>query len=168
MANYTFALMEGIYLHNLIFFNLYTNNTEILAYIILGWGLPLLFITPWIIIKSEFDNTLCWTTYNNNYYRLLITIPITITIVLNFFIFIRILRVLCGKINSMYTQQLNAKYKKLARSILILNHLLGIPYTISLVVYYTANRRTNLEIIWIFCDQSFTAFQVSGTSLKTS
>lgn len=158
MVNYTFALMEGVYLHNLIFLNLFTNNGEISTYILLGWGLPIVFLVPWVVVKSEFDDTLCWITYNNNYYHLILIVPMTVTIYTNFGIFIRIIRVLRGKINSMYTQQLNTKYRKLARSTIILIHLLGVPYTISLVTYYTRNLYTTFEFIWIFCDQTFTAF----------
>lgn len=39
LANYSWILMEGIYLHNLIFLALFTDsNSSIAAYVISGWG----------------------------------------------------------------------------------------------------------------------------------
>lgn len=39
LANYAWILMEGLYLHRLVFFALYTEpNSNVLGYIILGWG----------------------------------------------------------------------------------------------------------------------------------
>lgn len=39
LANYSWILMEGLYLHNLVFFALFPeNNASIAGYVILGWG----------------------------------------------------------------------------------------------------------------------------------
>lgn len=38
VANYMFTLMEGVYLHNLIFLNFFTNSGEVAAYVFMGWG----------------------------------------------------------------------------------------------------------------------------------
>ena len=39
LANYSWILIEGLYLHNLVFFALFTDsNSSITAYVILGWG----------------------------------------------------------------------------------------------------------------------------------
>lgn len=39
LANYSWILMEGIYLHNLVFFALFTDaNSSIIGYVIFGWG----------------------------------------------------------------------------------------------------------------------------------
>lgn len=38
LANYTWILMEGLYLHNLIFLALFTDTSSISLYIGLGWG----------------------------------------------------------------------------------------------------------------------------------
>uniref|UniRef100_T1JAX0 G-protein coupled receptors family 2 profile 2 domain-containing protein n=1 Tax=Strigamia maritima TaxID=126957 RepID=T1JAX0_STRMM len=38
MANYCWILMEGLYLHNLIFLALFSDNSGICQYVILGWA----------------------------------------------------------------------------------------------------------------------------------
>lgn len=39
LANYSWILMEGLYLHNLVFNALFTDsNSSIAAYAVLGWG----------------------------------------------------------------------------------------------------------------------------------
>ncbi|GIY50807.1 parathyroid hormone 2 receptor [Caerostris extrusa] len=58
MANYCWILMEGLYLHNLVFLSMFTDTAGILKYGILGWGLPLFFIIPWIIVKAILEDIL--------------------------------------------------------------------------------------------------------------
>lgn len=39
LANYSWILIEGLYLHNLVFFALFTDsNSSITGYVSLGWG----------------------------------------------------------------------------------------------------------------------------------
>ncbi|KAH6940307.1 hypothetical protein HPB50_026634 [Hyalomma asiaticum] len=38
MANYCWILMEGLYLHNLVFLAFFTDSSSILRYVGLGWG----------------------------------------------------------------------------------------------------------------------------------
>jgi hypothetical protein len=38
LVNYNWILMEGIYLHNLIFLYIFNDNTSIMKYVITGWG----------------------------------------------------------------------------------------------------------------------------------
>jgi hypothetical protein len=38
MANYSWILMEGLYLHNLIFLALFSDTSAITLYVVLGWG----------------------------------------------------------------------------------------------------------------------------------
>ena len=38
MANYSWILMEGLYLHNLIFLALFSDTSSITPYVGLGWG----------------------------------------------------------------------------------------------------------------------------------
>lgn len=65
----------------------------------------------------------------------------------------------------MYVQQSRIKYKKLIRSTLILLPLFGIPYIISFVLSFYVMDNKTLEIVWLFFDQSFSAFQGLFASL---
>lgn len=38
VANYNWILIEGMYLHNLVFMYIFNDNTQITKYVIAGWG----------------------------------------------------------------------------------------------------------------------------------
>ncbi|XP_060530346.1 parathyroid hormone/parathyroid hormone-related peptide receptor-like [Cylas formicarius] len=160
LSNFTFMLMEGLYLHNLIFLNLFSENHGTTAYCVTGWALPALFITSWMILRALFENTLCWTQKDDKHISLLIDVPVGVTVVINFILFIIIVRVLVLKLHftSTFIQQ-RKKYRKLLKSTLILIPLFGIPYILSLVSSFYVHRSKILEVTWLFFDQTFTAFQ---------
>ncbi|XP_017776673.1 PREDICTED: secretin receptor-like [Nicrophorus vespilloides] len=156
-ANYIFTLMEGIYLHNLMFLNLFSDKSSIRLYYMFGWGIPLVFIGIWIKLRQIYDDTMCWTTSQNKYVSLLFQAPLEFTVLMNFFLFLSITRVLCLKINTMYLQQRRIKYRRLIRSTLTLVLIYGVPFTISIAVSFCKNQ--TVEIVYLFFDQTFTAFQ---------
>ncbi|KAF5284992.1 hypothetical protein FQR65_LT02303 [Abscondita terminalis] len=159
IANYMLMLMEGVYLHNLLFLTLCNEQTRINVYYIIGWGLPLLFITPWILVRLNYEDTMCWTTSENKNFLMILHSPVAVSIIINFILFILIIRILLIKLNSIYIQHQRTKYRRLVRSTLILIPLFGVPYVISLIISFTTTTNTTLEVVWIFLDQTFTAFQ---------
>lgn len=62
---------------------LFTDSSAITVYIVLGWGLPFLFVSPWIILKALKDNIHCWTTNVNSDIFWLIRGPIIASIVVS-------------------------------------------------------------------------------------
>lgn len=167
LSNFTFMLMEGLYLHNLIFLNLFSEYHGTLIYRLLGWAVPLFFIIPWTVLRMFFEDTLCWTQNDKIYIGLLLDIPIAITVVVNFVLFIIIIRVLVLKIHftSTFILQKRIKYRKLLKSTLILIPLYGMPYTVSLPLRFYIHRCSILEIMWLFFDQTFTSYQGSFAAL---
>ncbi|KAG5312952.1 PTH1R protein, partial [Pseudoatta argentina] len=158
VANYSWILMEGLYLHNLVFLALCTDSSTISLYIALGWGLPVLVVVPWIIFRATIENTLCWTTHNNSSLFLIIRIPMIICILFNFLLFLNIVRVLLVKLKtSVHLQRKKMKYKRWAKSTLVLLPLFGIHYTIYLGLSYHKDYR--VELVGLFCDQLFASFQ---------
>ncbi|XP_018317760.1 LOW QUALITY PROTEIN: secretin receptor [Mycetomoellerius zeteki] len=158
VANYSWILMEGLYLHNLIFLALCTDSSTIALYISLGWGLPVLVVVPWIIFRATIEDTLCWTTHNNSSLFLIIRIPMIICILFNFLLFLNIVRVLLVKLKtSVHLQRKKMKYKRWAKSTLVLLPLFGIHYTIYLGLSYHKDYR--VELVGLFCDQLFASFQ---------
>ncbi|XP_011685564.1 PREDICTED: secretin receptor [Wasmannia auropunctata] len=157
VANYAWILMEGLYLHNLVFLALCTDTSTITLYIVLGWGLPVLVVVPWIIIRVTIDNTLCWITNTDSSLFLIIRIPIIISILCNFLLFLNIVHVLLVKLKmSVHLQRKKMKYKRWAKSTLVLVPLFGIHYTFFLGLSYHNSR---VELVWLFCDQLFASFQ---------
>ncbi|KAI4489499.1 hypothetical protein M0802_011034 [Mischocyttarus mexicanus] len=164
VANYTWILMEGLYLHNLIFMALFTDITAITSYILLGWGLPGLVVIPWIIIRATLEDTLCWTTHNNPSFFLIVRIPIVISILFNFILFLNIVRVLFIKLKrSVHLQHKKMQYRRWAKSTLILVPLFGAHYTLFLGLSYQKDNQ--IELIWLFCDQLFASFQGAFVAL---
>ncbi|XP_050444865.1 vasoactive intestinal polypeptide receptor 2-like [Cataglyphis hispanica] len=164
VANYSWILMEGLYLHNLVFKALCADTSTIALYILLGWGLPVLVVVPWIIIRATIEDTLCWTTHDNPLLFLVIRIPIIISILFNFLLFLNIVRVLLVKLKtSVHLQRKKMKYKRWAKSTMVLVPLFGIHYTFFLGLSYHKDYR--IELIWLFCDQLFASFQGAFVAL---
>ncbi|XP_029159918.1 vasoactive intestinal polypeptide receptor 2-like [Nylanderia fulva] len=164
VANYSWILMEGLYLHNLVFKALCTDTSTIALYILLGWGLPVLVVVPWVIIRAIIEDTLCWTTHENPLLFLVIRIPIIISILFNFLLFLNIVRVLLVKLKtSVHLQRKKMKYKRWAKSTMVLVPLFGIHYTFFLGLSYHQDYR--VELIWLFCDQLFASFQGTFVAL---
>ncbi|XP_018568225.1 parathyroid hormone/parathyroid hormone-related peptide receptor [Anoplophora glabripennis] len=159
LSNFMLMLMEGMYLHSLMFFNLFSDNHSIRIYCLLGWGLPFFFIIPWIVLRTMYEDVLCWTQKENIYISLFIDLPIGITVVINFLLFLIMVLVLILKLNNACIQQRRFKYRKLLKATLILIPVFGVPYSFSLLMSLYIKKSHILEVIWLFLDQTFTAFQ---------
>ncbi|XP_076621648.1 secretin receptor [Colletes latitarsis] len=164
VANYSWILMEGLYLHNLVILAFSADSAAINLYILMGWGLPVFVVVPWIIIRATIEDTLCWTTHGNPSLFLLIRIPIMISILFNFLLFINIVRVLFIKFKtSVHLQRKKMQYSRWAKSTLVLVPLFGAHYTLFLGLSYYKDDR--VELVWLFCDQFFASFQGSFVAL---
>uniref|UniRef100_A0A671EI24 Gastric inhibitory polypeptide receptor n=1 Tax=Rhinolophus ferrumequinum TaxID=59479 RepID=A0A671EI24_RHIFE len=124
-ANYTWLLVEGIYLHRLLVLVGGSEGGHFRYYLLLGWGAPALFVIPWVIVRYLYENTQCWERNDVKAFWWIIRTPILMAILINFFIFIRILGVLVSKLR---TRQMRCPdYRlRLARSTLTLVPLLGV------------------------------------------
>lgn len=80
-ANYSWILMEGLYLHNLIFRALFADSSNSIKwYVIMGWGLPLVIVGFWVTARLLVEDNLCWTTHENYEVFLIIGIPTMVSI----------------------------------------------------------------------------------------
>ncbi|XP_077887977.1 gastric inhibitory polypeptide receptor isoform X4 [Ictidomys tridecemlineatus] len=124
-ANYTWLLVEGVYLHRLLVLVGGSEEGHFCCYLLLGWGAPALFVIPWVIVRYLYENTQCWERNEVKAIWWIIRTPILITILINFLIFIRILGILVSKLR---TRQMRCPdYRlRLARSTLTLVPLLGV------------------------------------------
>ncbi|XP_050454502.1 secretin receptor-like isoform X1 [Cataglyphis hispanica] len=159
LANYSWILMEGIYLHNLIFLALFTDaNSSIAVYALFGWGLPAIFILPWVVTRIIYEDTYCWTTNVKPLLFLFIRVPTMLSILINFVLFINIVRVLLIKLKSTMSEE-TQRYKRWARSTLVLVPLFGVHYAFFIGMSYSVGENETVEIVWLFCDQLFASFQ---------
>ncbi|XP_010612904.1 gastric inhibitory polypeptide receptor [Fukomys damarensis] len=124
-ANYTWLLVEGVYLHRLLVLVGGWEEGHFRGYLLLGWGAPALFVIPWVIVRYLYENTQCWERNDVKAIWWIIRTPILITILINFLIFMRILGILVSKLR---TRQMRCPdYRlRLARSTLTLVPLLGV------------------------------------------
>ncbi|KYN05685.1 Parathyroid hormone/parathyroid hormone-related peptide receptor, partial [Cyphomyrmex costatus] len=167
LANYSWILMEGVYLHNLVFLALFTDaNSSIVGYVIFGWGLPAVFILPWVVTRIIFQDTYCWTTNEKPLLFLFIRVPTMLSILINFVLFINIVRVLLVKLKSTMSEE-TERYKRWARSTLVLVPLFGVHYAFFIFMSYSIGVNETVEVVWLVCDQLFASFQLLHKKLST-
>ncbi|XP_078340655.1 secretin receptor-like [Crassostrea virginica] len=157
IANYTWIFIEGLYLHHIIFISTFKKSKRFHLYIIAGWSLPFLCLVPWILVRRFLEDTLCWSTHTaENKYVWIIRGPIVATIVINFMFFLNILRVVFTKLTASHSQD-SHRYRKLARSTLVLIPLFGVYYMISVVMPECMD--PGLELVWLYVESGVNSFQ---------
>uniref|UniRef100_A0A3Q0RK19 Vasoactive intestinal peptide receptor 1a n=1 Tax=Amphilophus citrinellus TaxID=61819 RepID=A0A3Q0RK19_AMPCI len=130
MANYFWLLVEGLYLHALLAVSFFSERKYFWWYIIIGWGAPTIFISAWAITKAFLDHPGCWEIIDDSPWWIIKT-PILFTILVNFFLFICIIRILRQKMNCPdIGRKESNQYSRLAKSTLLLIPLFGINYII--------------------------------------
>ncbi|KAM7382179.1 hypothetical protein PAMA_012847 [Pampus argenteus] len=123
-CNYFWLLVEAIFLHTLLFTAVLTKRCLLKKYMLLGWGTPVLFVTPWTVVKFLYENTGCWAIVNRGFWWI-VRGPITLSVLIIFFIFIKILMLLLSKLKADQVKFTDYRYS-LARATLVLIPLLGI------------------------------------------
>uniref|UniRef100_UPI0037E7C839 glucagon-like peptide 2 receptor n=1 Tax=Semicossyphus pulcher TaxID=241346 RepID=UPI0037E7C839 len=123
-CNYFWLLVEAVFLHTLLFTAVLTKRRLLKKYMLLGWGTPVLFVTPWTVVKILYENTECWSIVNQ-WFWWIIRGPITLSVLVIFFIFIKILMLLLSKLKADQVKFTDYRYS-LARATLVLIPLLGI------------------------------------------
>ncbi|XP_063476868.1 gastric inhibitory polypeptide receptor isoform X6 [Symphalangus syndactylus] len=79
-ANYTWLLVEGVYLHSLLVLVGGSEEGHFRYYLLLGWGAPALFVIPWMIVRYLYENTQCWERNEVKAIWWIIRTPILMTI----------------------------------------------------------------------------------------
>lgn len=125
-ANYMWILVEGLYLHTLIFFAMSNLKKLFKFHIVFGWVAPVPSVLAWVIVRIHHADSLCWST-NEEGYLWIVRGPIVLSISINFLLFLNIIRVLFTKLTATNRADPN-RYRKLARSTLVLIPLFGVYY----------------------------------------
>ncbi|XP_078702833.1 parathyroid hormone 2 receptor-like isoform X1 [Branchiostoma floridae x Branchiostoma belcheri] len=97
-TNYFWILVEGLYLHNLIFFSVFTERKVLKWFVAIGWGFPVLFVIPWAVVRAKLADERCWDNVDEQGYIWIYKSFIVATIGINFLLFVNIIRVLVKKL----------------------------------------------------------------------
>ncbi|CAH1239054.1 PTH2R [Branchiostoma lanceolatum] len=97
-TNYFWILVEGLYLHNLIFFSVFTERKVLKWFVAIGWGFPVLFVIPWAVVRAKLADERCWDDVDEKGYIWIYKSFIVATIGINFLLFVNIIRVLVKKL----------------------------------------------------------------------
>ncbi|XP_062381705.1 parathyroid hormone 3 receptor [Sardina pilchardus] len=137
-TNHYWILVEGLYLHSLIFMAFLSDKSYLWALTIIGWGVPAVFVSIWVSARASLADTQCWDISAGNL-KWIYQVPILAAIVVNFFLFLNIIRVLASKLWETNTGKLDPRqqYKKLLKSTLVLMPLFGVHYMVFMALPYT-------------------------------
>ncbi|NWV12029.1 PTH1R protein, partial [Ptilonorhynchus violaceus] len=135
-TNHYWILVEGLYLHSLIFMAFLSNKNYLWVLIIIGWGLPAVFVSVWASVRASLADTQCWDLSAGNM-KWIYQVPILAAVVVNFFLFLNIVRVLASKLWETTTGKLDPRQQKLLKSTLVLMPLFGVHYVVFTAMPYT-------------------------------
>ncbi|XP_030635880.1 glucagon receptor [Chanos chanos] len=159
IANNYWLLVEGLYLHSLLVIAVFSEKNYFYIYLCIGWGAPLIFVLPWLTVKYLYENEECWERNINMGYWWIIRSPILFAYLINFFIFIRIIKILMSKLKAHQMRYTDYKFR-LAKSTLTLIPLLGIHAILfSFVIDESVPKESLLRLIRLFYDLLFNSFQ---------
>lgn len=144
MANFFWLLVEGLYLHTLLM--VIFCNTPLTGYLLIGWGFPSVFVAVWIICRLYLEDTGCWERNDSLVPRRVINWPIMASVLLNFVLFISVIRILIQKLSSSEVggnNQPHSQYRRLVKSTLLLIPLFGVNYVV--FVYLVESEDESME-----------------------
>ncbi|KAM6170554.1 vasoactive intestinal polypeptide receptor 1 [Rhynchocyon petersi] len=159
MANFFWLLVEGLYLHTLLAISFFSERKYFWGYILIGWGVPSTFTMIWTITKIHFREFGCWDTIDTSSWWI-IKAPILISILVNFILFICIIRILVQKLRPSEVGKKNSSpYSRLTKSTLLLIPLFGVHYI--MFAFFPDNFKAEVKLVFELIVGSFQGFVVA-------
>ncbi|XP_076003380.1 vasoactive intestinal polypeptide receptor 2 [Genypterus blacodes] len=154
MANFFWLLAEGLYLHTLLI-AIFSKSRHFVAYMLMGWGIPTVFVSAWVVTRIYLEDSGCWERDDHSVPYWVINGPIGFSIMVNFLLFISIIRILVQKLRCPDVGGNDqSQYRRLAKSTLLLIPLFGIHYVI-----FVSPSESIAEVYKIFFDLAIGSFQ---------
>ncbi|XP_072818212.1 parathyroid hormone 2 receptor isoform X2 [Vicugna pacos] len=129
-TNYYWILVEGLYLHSLIFVEFFSDTKYLWGFTLIGWGFPVAFVTAWAVARATLADARCWELSAGD--KWIYQAPILAAIGLNFILFLNTVRVLATKIweTNAVGHDTRKQYRKLAKSTMVLVLVFGVHYIV--------------------------------------
>ncbi|XP_072847608.2 glucagon-like peptide 1 receptor isoform X1 [Pogona vitticeps] len=156
-ANYYWLLVEGMYLYTLLALSVFSEQRIFRLYLCIGWGMPMLFVFLWALVKYLYEDEGCWNKNLNMNYWMIIRLPILIVIGINFLIFIRVICIIISKLQANLLHKTDIKCR-LAKSTLTLIPLLG-THEIIFAFVTDEHAKGMLRFVKLLFELSFSSFQ---------
>uniref|UniRef100_UPI0037E715E5 vasoactive intestinal polypeptide receptor 2-like n=1 Tax=Semicossyphus pulcher TaxID=241346 RepID=UPI0037E715E5 len=157
MANFFWLLAEGLYLHMLLLV-IHNYSTRLSIYMLIGWGIPFVFMVAWTVCRINLEDTRCWEMNENPIPNRLINWPIMASVIINFILFISIIRILVQKLRCTDVGgNVRSQYSRLAKSTLLLIPLFGVNYVVFVYLMEPADQA--MKKTKIFFDLGLGSFQ---------
>nr|CAH7756948.1 unnamed protein product [Callosobruchus chinensis] len=148
-AMFMWMFIEGLYLHNMITVTVFQEYSYIKIYCIIGWTVPALMTTVWLVIMLTKEAQTTWEYYYFLDYYWILEGPRSTVIVVNLLFLLNIIRVLIVKLRESQTSEIE-QVRKAVRAAIFLLPLMGISHL--LFFYYKFNKA------WKFAVWSFSAY----------
>uniref|UniRef100_A0A2K5DB16 Parathyroid hormone 2 receptor n=1 Tax=Aotus nancymaae TaxID=37293 RepID=A0A2K5DB16_AOTNA len=164
-TNYYWILVEGLYLHSLIFVAFFSDTKYLWGFILIGWGFPAVFVAAWAVARATLADARCWELTTGDI-KWIYQAPILAAIGLNFVLFLNTVRVLATKIweTNAVGHDTRKQYRKLAKSTLVLVLVFGVHYIVFVCLPHSF---TGLGWeIRMHCELFFNSFQVQAEVKK--
>uniref|UniRef100_A0A8C5Q1E1 Parathyroid hormone 2 receptor n=2 Tax=Leptobrachium leishanense TaxID=445787 RepID=A0A8C5Q1E1_9ANUR len=137
-TNYYWILVEGLYLHSLIFVAFFSDTKYLWGFTLIGWGFPAVFVVVWAVVRATVADARCWELSAGDI-KWIYQAPILAAIGLNFILFLNTVRVLATKIweSNSVGYDTRKQYRKLAKSTLVLILVFGVHYIVFVCLPHT-------------------------------